>query len=70
MIKVLSRPHATIIGGLAAWLLGAALGQAAEITLVEAAEAGDGATARQLLSDGSDANAQGPAGTTPVMWAA
>ncbi len=70
MIKVLSRPHATIIGGLAAWLLGAALGQAAEITLVDAAEAGDGATARQLLSDGSDANAQGPAGTTPVMWAA
>ncbi len=70
MTKVLARPHATIIGGLAAWLLGAALGQAAEITLVDAAEAGDGATALQLLSDGSDANAQGPAGTTPVMWAA
>jgi len=43
---------------------------AAELTVLDAAESGDSATVRQLLSDGGNADQRGPAGTTPLMWAA
>jgi uncharacterized protein len=43
---------------------------AAETTLLEAAEAGDGATALALLRERPDVNARGPDGTTATMWAA
>jgi len=46
------------------------IASAAETTLVEAAERGDRAAALRLLAKGANANAAGPDGTTPVMWAA
>jgi uncharacterized protein len=43
---------------------------AAEPTLLDAAEAGDRATALRLLAKGANVNAAGPDGTTAVMYAA
>jgi ankyrin repeat protein len=43
---------------------------AAENTLLDAAERGDRAAALQLLTKGANPNAQGPDGTTAIMWAA
>ena len=63
-------PRMTAIGTVTALFVSVSFAQAAELTLLGAAEAGDGATALQLLLEGSDANARGPAGTTAVMWAA
>jgi ankyrin repeat protein len=62
----------TRAGFAAAWLaLAFASGAgAAELTLLEAAEAGDGATALALLRERPDVNARGPDGTTAVTWAA
>ena len=69
-MKIRPGPRLTIIGSVAALLVGLPFGHAAEATLVDAAEAGDRTAALQLLSDGGDVNALDPAGTTPVMWAA
>ena len=43
---------------------------AAEATLLAAAEAGDRATALELLEAGADARVRGPDGSTALMWAA
>jgi ankyrin repeat protein len=51
-------------------LVAVSIGTAAETTLVEAAEAGDRATALRLLAEGADPNGAGPDGATAVMWAA
>jgi ankyrin repeat protein len=42
----------------------------AAVSLLEALEAGDHATAAKLLDEGADARARGLDGTTTVMWAA
>lgn len=57
-----------VAAGAAAFLLAGPA--AAEVTLLEAAEAGDEAAALALLDAGSDARVRGPDGTTPLMWAA
>ena len=44
--------------------------QAAQTTLVEAAEAGDRVAALRLLATGANPNVPGPDGTTAIMWAA
>jgi ankyrin repeat protein len=44
--------------------------EASELELLDAAEAGDGATALRLLAEGADAQAAGADGTTALMWAA
>jgi ankyrin repeat protein len=46
------------------------LAGAAEISLLDAAESGDRATALRLLADGADPLARGADGTTALMWAA
>jgi ankyrin repeat protein len=51
-------------------VLASAAALAGEATLLEATEAGDRAAALELLDAGSDARAQGPDGSTPLMWAA
>lgn len=43
---------------------------AAEVTLAEAAEAGDRDAALEHIAAGADVNVRGLDGTTPVMWAA
>ena len=43
---------------------------AGEVSLLEAAEAGDGAAVLRLLDEGGDARAADPGGTTALMWAA
>ena len=43
---------------------------AAEMSLLDAAESGDRAAALHLLAEGSDARERGPDGTTALMWAA
>jgi uncharacterized protein len=48
----------------------ASLTIAAEPTLLDAAEAGDRATALRLLAKGTNVNAAGPDGTTAIMYAA
>jgi hypothetical protein len=45
-------------------------GPAVAITLLDAAEQDDRATALRLLARGGNPNAAGPDGTTPIMWAA
>jgi ankyrin repeat protein len=47
-----------------------ALAEAAEPTIVDAAERGDRPAALQLLAKGANPNAPGPDGTTAIMWAA
>ena len=47
-----------------------AIATAATMTLLDAAESGDRATALRLLADRADPNALGPDGTTAIMWAA
>ncbi len=54
----------------AAILAVASVASAAELTLVDAAERGDRATALRILAKGANPNAPGPDGTTAVMWAA
>jgi ankyrin repeat protein len=54
--------------GLAAVLVALSV-NAAEKTLLEAAEAGDSAGAIALLRERPDVNARGPDGTTAIMWA-
>ncbi len=54
--------------GLAAVLVALSV-NAAEKTLLEAAEAGDSAGALALLRERPDVNARGPDGTTAIMWA-
>jgi ankyrin repeat protein len=53
---------------LALGLLGG--GASAQAALLDAAEAGDRAAALAALKAGEDANARGPDGTTPLIWAA
>src|SRR5215510_5591146 len=48
----------------------ASFGSAAEMTLIDAAEQGDRATALRLLAKGANPNTPGPDGTTAIMWAA
>ena len=43
---------------------------AAEVTVLEAVEAGDSATVLRLLSEGGDAQSRGPDGTSALMWSA
>ncbi|MDH3438825.1 MAG: ankyrin repeat domain-containing protein [Betaproteobacteria bacterium] len=57
------------LAGLVAVLVGTA-GLAAEVSLLEAVEEGDRATALKLLEAGRDVRARGPDGTTALMWAA
>jgi cytohesin len=54
---------------LAVWSLATAV-EAAELTLLEAAETGSASAARAALADGIDPNLRGPDGTTAIMWAA
>jgi uncharacterized protein len=51
-------------------VLVASIAGAAEITLVDAAERGDRATALRLLTKGAKPDTAGPDGTTAIMWAA
>ncbi len=57
------------LAGLAVGLIALTAANAAEKTLLEAAEAGDGAAALALLRERPDVNARGPDGTTAIMWA-
>jgi len=58
------------LAGLAVASLAWTAANAAETTLLEAAQADDGATALALLRERPDVNARGPDGTTAIMWAA
>lgn len=63
-MRKLAAAAAALVAG--AWMIGAA-----ETPLLDAAEAGDRATALRLLTaKGTDVNAAGPDGTTAVMYAA
>src|SRR5262245_7234908 len=56
--------------GLCFSMLALATAIVAEPTLLDAAEAGDRATALRLLAKGANVNAAGPDGSTAVMYAA
>ena len=57
-------------GLLLAVLAASSIATAADTSLLDAAERGDGAAARKLLAKGVDVNAPGPDGTTAIMYAA
>ena len=58
-----------LIIGLAVWLTATSSAIAANMTLLEAAESGDRATAMRLLGQGANPNAQSADGATAVMYA-
>src|SRR5690606_7277312 len=53
-----------------AMLLASAAASAQELSLVQAAEAGDRASALESLDSGADPNAPGADGSTALLWAA
>ncbi|MBV8846375.1 MAG: ankyrin repeat domain-containing protein [Bryobacterales bacterium] len=60
-----------VVAGIPLLLAGASITAAAELTLLDAVESGDRATAVRLLSSkGANVNAPGPDGTTAIMYAA
>jgi cytohesin len=64
------RTAAVAAGLVAAISITLSTSEATEVTLLDAAESGDRATALALLEAGADARVRGADGTTALMWAA
>lgn len=67
---LLGRAHGRIKGGQHLKYPALSIATAATTTLLDAAEAGDRATALGLLAKGANPNAPAADGTTAIMWAA
>ena len=70
LIAAFARTAALAVAASAALTVAVTRAEASELTLLEAAEAGDSATALRLLAGGAEARAAGPDGTTALMCAA